>query len=123
MKTILLPIFCLLLCGSKTSYGWEHTSPKLAHLGNQNSPFLHPTSGTPAATTSFTIPPIGNPATVTMVLDFPSFLRILTEASSNSQGNSENQPQGSTSMQQFQQDQAWAITLTFDKSHPRELFF
>ena len=35
-----------------------------------------------------------------MVLDFASFLRILNEASSNSQGNSENQPQGSTSMQQ-----------------------
>ena len=39
MKSILLPIFSILLCGSKTSFGWTQTSPKLFHLGNQNGQF------------------------------------------------------------------------------------
>ena len=57
MNSILLPIFSILLCGSKTSYGWAQTSPKLFHLGNQNHgqfrqsrQFLQPTSNIPGLT-------------------------------------------------------------------------
>ena len=56
MKSILLPIFSILLCGSKTSFGWTQTSPKLFHLGNQNGQFrqgrqfLQPTSNIPGLT-------------------------------------------------------------------------
>ena len=58
MKIILLPIFSILLCGTKTSYGWTQTSPKLFHLGNQNGQFrqsrqfLQPTSNIPGLTSS-----------------------------------------------------------------------
>ena len=56
MNSILLPIFSILLCGSKTSYGWTQTSPKLFHFGNQNGrfrqgrQFLQPTSNIPGLT-------------------------------------------------------------------------
>ena len=51
------------------------------------------------------MPSIASPATVTMVLDFPSFLRILKETSNNNgHENAKNQPQGLPNSEQLQED-------------------
>ena len=55
---ILLPIFSILLCGSKTCYGRaQQTLPSWTHLGNQNSgQFLPPNSANSALTSGKNLP-------------------------------------------------------------------